>query len=234
MVFLAALLFVGFMAATGFVLAGDALTGLDRPVYEWVLGRREEPFTTAATVITHAGGSVMMWALALLACGWLLWRGDTGNLALVAGVGMSSAILVPVSKHLIDRPRPPVGNRLVEVGEPSFPSGHSTGAAAVIGVLAAVVYLRSRHRTAARMTAVCAAVFVALVGLTRIYLGVHWTTDVLAGWALGALLVVLGVLVRGRFGEPGSRRGRGEPSPGTAHPSGSAVSATSTPGGTRG
>ncbi|MEU1981325.1 phosphatase PAP2 family protein [Nocardia sp. NPDC019395] len=226
MVLLAALLVAGFATVTGFVLAGDALTGLDRPVYEWVLDRREEPFTTTATVITHAGGSLMMWVLALLACGLLAWRRETGDLALVAGVGLSSAVLVRVFKHLVGRPRPPVGDRLVEVGEPAFPSGHSAGAAAVVGVLAVLFYLRSRHRIAARICGVCAVLFVTSVGLSRIYLGVHWTTDVLAGWALGALLVVLGVLIRRRLGGPGAWKAGRSPAE-AAHPAASATSGAS-------
>ncbi|MGI5218627.1 phosphatase PAP2 family protein [Nocardia sp. CA-290969] len=199
MVLVAVLLVAGFATLTGSVLAGVA-TGLDRPVSEWFHGLREEPLTTGAVVLTHAGGSAVMWVLAILACGWLLWRGRRADAVLVAGVGAASALLVPVAKQLIGRDRPPVGERLVAVDSPAFPSGHSTGVAAVVGVLAALCFLRFRHRVAAWVTVVVAAVFVGLVGLTRVYLGVHWPTDVLAGWSLGGLLVVVGVLVLRRSG----------------------------------
>lgn len=198
MVVLAVLLFAVVAATTGYVVAGDATTQVDCPLHEWVLTLRTGPLTTGATVITHLGGSVAMWTLALLACAVLLRRGAYADLLLVAGVGAASAVLVPVSKQLVGRPRPPVSGQLVEVNNPAFPSGHSVGSAAVVGVLAALFCLRTAHRVARVIVAVTAAVFVLLVGLSRIYLGVHWPTDVLAGWALGGLLVAVGVVVRSR------------------------------------
>ncbi|WP_280459804.1 phosphatase PAP2 family protein [Nocardia carnea] len=197
MVLFAVLLLAAFAALTGSVLSG-AVTGVDTAIHEWFLGVRDDPLTTGAVVITHAGGSAVMWVLALAACAGLLWRGRRTDAALVAGVGAAAAVLVPVAKNLIGRDRPPLDGRLVTVDSPAFPSGHSTGVAAVIGALAVLCYLRFGHRIAARITVVLAAVFVGLVGLSRVYLGVHWATDVLAGWSLGALLVLLGVLIHRR------------------------------------
>lgn len=209
MVVLAVALFAVLALTTAFVLSGAALSGVDRPVHEAVLGWRTDPLTTTATVITHAGGSVVMWVLALLVCGVLLRRGETGDLALVAGVGAASAVLVPATKHLFGRQRPPGPDRLVTVADLSYPSGHATGSAAVIGVLATLCWLRVRRRVVARMVAILAAVFVILVGFSRVYLGVHWPTDVLAGWALGGLLVALGALARTRYrARPGPGRHR--------------------------
>ncbi|MEV0107729.1 phosphatase PAP2 family protein [Nocardia sp. NPDC050799] len=198
MVVLAVLLFAVVAATTGYVVAGDATTQVDCPLHEWALTLRTDPLTPAATVITHLGGSVAMWTLALLVCAVLLRRGAYADLLLVAGVGAASAVLVPVSKQLIGRSRPPVAGQLVEVSNPAFPSGHSVGSAAVVGVLAALFCLRTAHRVARVIVAAVAAVFVLLVGLSRIYLGVHWPTDVLAGWALGGLLVAIGVAARTR------------------------------------
>ncbi|WP_328394915.1 phosphatase PAP2 family protein [Nocardia sp. NBC_00416] len=208
MVVLAVMLFAVATATTVFVVAGGATARVDRPVHDWVLTWRDEPLTTAATVITHLGGSAAMWLLAILVCAILLKRGARADLLLVAGVGAASAILVPVSKQLIGRARPPAADRLVEVGESAFPSGHSLGSAAVVGVVAVLFWMRSRHRILRWAVAVLAAVFVTLVGLSRIYLGVHWPTDVLAGWTLGGLLIVLGLLARRRIADPVSRDGQ--------------------------
>ncbi|MBF6347777.1 MULTISPECIES: phosphatase PAP2 family protein [Nocardia] len=197
MVLFAVLLLAAFATLTGSVLSGAA-AGADTAIHEWFLEIRDENLTTGAVAVTHAGGSAVMWVLALTACGWLLWRGRRADAALVAGVGAAAAVLVPVSKGLIGRARPPLEHRLVAVDSAAFPSGHSTGAVAVTGVLAVLCYLRLRHRLAARCTVTLAAVFVGLVGLSRVYLGVHWATDVLAGWSLGALLVLCGVLVHRR------------------------------------
>ncbi|WP_327151611.1 phosphatase PAP2 family protein [Nocardia sp. NBC_01329] len=200
---LAVVLFAVFAATTGYVVVGDATVHIDRPMHDWVLTWRTETLTTAATVITHVGGSVVMWALALSACAVLAKRGAKADLLLVAGVGAASAILVPVAKQLIGRPRPPVADHLVEVSSPAFPSGHSVGSAAVVGVLAALFCMRTTHRLVGMIVAALAATFVVLVGLSRIYLGVHWPTDVLAGWTLGGLLVAVGVLIRTRAEDAG-------------------------------
>ncbi|NKY31806.1 phosphatase PAP2 family protein [Nocardia speluncae] len=199
MVLFAVLLFAAFAALTGAVHLG-AVAGFDTAIHEWFLGFRDESLTTGAVVITHAGGTVAMWMLALVACGGLLWRGRRADAALVAGVGAVAAVAVPVFKDLIGRVRPPLDDRLVTIDSPAFPSGHSAGAAAVIGVLSVLCWLRFRHRVAVRITVLLAAVFVGLVGLSRVYLGVHWATDVLAGWSLGGLLVLLGVLMHRRAG----------------------------------
>jgi len=84
----------------------------------------------------------------------------------------------------------------VQVGNESLPSGHATMSAAVVGAL--VVLAWPQLAGAARgLVATAALVWVALVGLTRVYLGVHWWSDVLAGWATGAawLAVCTGVLL---------------------------------------
>lgn len=199
---LAVVLFAVFAATIGYVVAGDATARIDRPVYDWVLTWRNEPLTTAATVTTQIGGSVVMWALALSACALLAKRGAQADLLLVAGVGVASAVLVPVAKQVIDRPRPAVADHLVEVSSPAFPSGHSAGSAAVVGVLATVFCMRTTHRVVGVLVASFGVAFVVLVGLSRVYLGVHWPTDVLAGWTLGGLLVVVGVLMRTRVADP--------------------------------
>ncbi|WP_280436795.1 phosphatase PAP2 family protein [Nocardia carnea] len=229
MVLFAVLLLAAFAALTGSVLSGAA-TGFDTAIHEWFLGLRDETLTTGAVVITHAGGSAVMWVLALAACAGLLWRGRRADAVLVAGVGAAAAVLVPVSKNLIGRARPPLNDRLVAVDSPAFPSGHSTGAAAVTGVLAVLCYLRFRHRIAARITVVLAAVFVGLVGLSRVYLGVHWATDVVAGWSLGALLVTLGVLAHRRAGGTARPGGTVSADPAGTRPLAEAVSARGTAG----
>jgi membrane-associated phospholipid phosphatase len=98
-------------------------------------------------------------------------------------------------KNLYDRPRPPVGERLAIEGNPSLPSGHALGSVVVIGVLAAVVVLLMRSLALRVLAVVAAAVLVATIGISRLYLAVHWTTDVLAGWFLGGAWLALCVTV---------------------------------------
>lgn len=91
-----------------------------------------------------------------------------------------------MTKALFDRPRPDLVPHEVFVYSGSFPSGHSTMAAATYLTLAMLVSsLEPRRRTKALVYGLACAVLVG-VGLSRVYLGVHWPSDVLAGWCLGA------------------------------------------------
>lgn len=178
-------------AITGSVLGRDGITAIDQPGTEWMVQRRTAPVTPVAIGASYLGGTLAMTVLAVVLCVVLAWRRRWPEVVL-AGVASAGAWpLVVVGKHLVGRTRPPEADRLVTVTNQAFPSGHSLGSIVVVGLLAAVVLLQL-HRPAARRIAVTvAAVFVVAVGLSRWYLGVHWPTDVLGGWCIGALWLAL-------------------------------------------
>jgi membrane-associated phospholipid phosphatase len=125
-----------------------------------------------------------MAVLALIAAG-LLWRARRRAPAVVVITAAAGAgILVEGFKHLYGRNRPPVVDRLTSESTFSLPSGHALGSMVVLGVLAAVAVLAGRR--AAQVGAVTlAAVGITVIAASRLYLGVHWITDVLTGWLLG-------------------------------------------------
>ncbi|TLF77519.1 phosphatase PAP2 family protein [Nocardia cyriacigeorgica] len=191
MVWVAVVLAVLAVALTWFVLHGDAEAVVDVPIMDWVVAHRVDALTPAAKVITHSGGTIAMWSAAILACAVLAKRRQWPEVTLVAVTGAGSALLIPLLKSVIDRERPPVADRLVTVTSHSYPSGHALGSAVVVGVIAAVV-IATLHRPGPRSAvAAAAATFVVLVGLSRVYLGVHWPTDVLAGWTIGLLWLTI-------------------------------------------
>jgi undecaprenyl-diphosphatase len=99
--------------------------------------------------------------------------------------------LASAGKQIVGRTRPPAALRLVNETNPSFPSGHATDAAAVfltIGLVIAVFVLR---RPIARACSVAAGALLGVaVALSRLVLGVHWPTDVIAGWAIGTVVAL--------------------------------------------
>lgn len=166
---------------------GDGLTAVDRPVWSWFVAQRSNAATVAAKVVTEVGSTVVMALLALLAVGWLAIRAKRrGDAALVAVVTAGAGLLVSVSKPIVGRVRPPEDFRLVAETNPSFPSGHSLASMAVLGVLA-VVFLPRLDSTRLRIAgyAVVTAAILA-IGASRLYLSVHWSTDVVGGWLTGA------------------------------------------------
>ena len=144
----------------------------------------------------------------MLAAVLLYRRGLRVRAAVWVGAVLVGSLTIRGLKTVIERPRPPVGTRLAVETSTSLPSGHSLMAAlgdrAHRGRRAAPAPSRSRDRprvpgaTALRGLIVLVGVLlVGLIGVSRAYLGVHWTTDVLAGWSLGAALLAIAVVVAG-------------------------------------
>lgn len=142
------------------------------------------------------------WPRSLIALGFMvylirrkLYR--AASYILYAALGMA-ALNAWVLKALFHRPRPEIVERLTDVDATwSLPSGHAANSAAVYGaiaLIAGVLWWRRRQRRAIR---VAAALVVLLIGLARVWLGVHWPSDVLAGWLVGiGWALLLAVLLK--------------------------------------
>lgn len=156
---------------------------LDDRVLNWVVAHREPWLTDVFTVITNACGLVGMFALTIALTVGLLVRGRRSQAFLVGGAFVSSWLVMNLLKLLFGRERPPFPARVVLEATHSFPSGHAMLSATLATVVAAVIG-RLYGRT---LLAVYVALGVAslLIGLSRVYLGAHWFTDVLAGWLVG-------------------------------------------------
>jgi len=208
---LAALVAAGwaFGALTQDVIAGDDAARLDRPVLDWFVDHREPWLTTVLRGVTVLGSSAFLVPL-VVAVGLVLWRARRSPvpLAYLLASYLGAELLFRIVKELTRRPRPPAHLAVTHFGGFSFPSGHATVATAVWGAAALTL---GATTTWPRRTALAAgaAVVALVVGVTRLYLGAHWLTDVLAGWALGAgWLVVATLAIR-----PTSRSGRGSDGP---------------------
>jgi undecaprenyl-diphosphatase len=143
-------------------------------------------FEETVTEITSLGGYPILIAVVAAVVGYLLVVRMLGPaLYVVLSVG-AGTLLSQLLKMLYDRPRPEIVDHLVVTHTASFPSGHATMSTVVYLTLAALV-VRLVEQTRVRVYVLAVAILVSLaVGLSRIYLGVHWPSDVAAGWALGA------------------------------------------------
>ncbi len=145
----------------------------------------------AATDITSLGSHTVLILLVAIVAGLLLINGRRA-VALLTILAAAGAMLLSWGlKALFHRSRPDVVEHLVGVFSPSFPSGHALLSAAIYLMLAALLAaLLAREFPRAPLRRYCMSVAVALtllIGLSRVYLGVHWPSDVLAGWFIGAL-----------------------------------------------
>ncbi len=149
-----------------------------------VARERSSGMVSAARVITWAGSVWVLAPLALIAT-LLLLRAGLYEGALIVALGLlGGALMADVIKLLVARPRPPV-EHLQAVGGYSFPSGHATQAAALwVSLLLAVRPLVSRRAVLGLLACVCALIVLAVCA-SRVILGVHYPSDVLAGALLG-------------------------------------------------
>lgn len=168
------------------------LQWFDDPIREWVYSIRNPALTEVLKVITYMGN----WQTITLLCIVLLLFRKT---RLRYGVPVSAgAIFVTIFNRIIKlifkRPRPEESLHLIEEGGYSFTSGHSITSMVVFGLLIYLVRKYVKNRKAANILTAALAVPWIFIGLSRIYMGVHFPSDVLAGWALGAAVLV-GIIV---------------------------------------
>ncbi len=171
-------------------------TSFDGAVQAWMLAHQHpiaDQFFLALTTIGGVAGNCVV-ALVAAAYLWYHDRRRVGAAVLVAA--FISVALFNIVKHIYARPRPlGLGGRVAS--SYSFPSGHATASAAVCCTLAYVLW---REGFLGRRTALAFAVLAPLLsGISRLYLNVHWTTDVLGGWSAGLLVAVLSVALYERY-----------------------------------
>ena len=124
-----------------------------------------------------------------VAIGLLVCRHWHGAAALVLSV-LTTQAAVALIKPLVERDRPPQSDAMIDAGGYSFPSAHSASSVALYGVLALIAAHELHNRGHRRWLAGGAVALCACVGLSRVYLGAHYPTDVLAGWLVGALIAL--------------------------------------------
>jgi membrane-associated phospholipid phosphatase len=175
------------------VVEQDGISGLDQPALDHSIAYRTSTNTQLLTAFTHLGGPIGMTIIAsviTIALGWR-WRSRTPLILMLIAVAGSLTMTI-VGKAIVGRVRPP----LTEAVPPyeyafSFPSGHALNSTVIAGMVTYLLVCRLRTRWA-RAAAVIAAIGWALtMGLSRVFLGHHWLTDVIFAWLLGGAWLAL-------------------------------------------
>jgi membrane-associated phospholipid phosphatase len=145
-------------------------------------------FVTAMQLISHSGSGVAWLAVLTPVVGWLLWRRLPRLALFVAITAIGSSLLNSLVKATVDRQRPVLANPVARERTLSFPSGHAQ--AAMVGFAVLLIVFLPIARGAWRRTAVTTAVLAVIaIGFSRVALGVHYLSDVLGGFVLGAAWV---------------------------------------------
>jgi len=177
------------------VLGSDGATRLDPRILAWAVEHRSDGLTTVARGVTHLGDPAVVAGVAIVCTVWLIFARHRSFGLLVVGSMVGAAITSTVTKAVVGRPRPPETLWLTRASGAAFPSGHATQSVACYGALAVVGWVLVRRSSARAALAFGAVVIAAAVGASRVYLGVHWPSDVLCGWAVAMLWLTTVVLI---------------------------------------
>jgi undecaprenyl-diphosphatase len=183
----AALLFA--LLAGHLLLSGPVLP-LDEVFTAWLAERRAPGLTSAMLLVSQVHETFKLLAAAILLAAWRWRRGDRPAvvaLAVVPGAELLNLAL----KQLFRRVRPLDVEPLAHLSTYSFPSGHAVAAAAFYGAVCTLVVLRARSRALRGLAVAAGLLMVPLVGFSRVYLGAHYFSDVLAGTCVGIFCVAL-------------------------------------------
>jgi len=186
-----AFLFVGLVEE---VMESEEVVAVDEFFTSLVAPLRNPILTRVLSGLTQLGSTATLAAVAIVSTGFLWVRGPVWGIPALWITVVGSQVTTWSGKFLIDRPRPEF---ILDVtaASPSFPSGHATGAMAVYGILAYVLSrdLPNRRRRFDLIYWICA--LIAIIALSRIYLSVHYPSDVGAGLLVGGFWVLAGMVV---------------------------------------
>jgi undecaprenyl-diphosphatase len=170
----------------------ETLEAIDVGLLYWFAPRHTPQATAFWRAVTHLGDGPVLVVVLLLVMSGLLWVGRWRSaviLALAAGLGYG---LSQTAKQVVRRPRPDVSWELMpRAASPSFPSGHAEGAMTIYLGSALLITWRWQRAWFRRAIVLGGLLLALLVGVSRLYLGLHFLTDVLGGWSAGLACALL-------------------------------------------
>lgn len=171
------------------VLMHGPFTRWDLEITRWLAAHRQPWLTSFTRAVSEWHQTAKVLAATALLVAWRGWRRDWSSVRAL-GVVPAGMLLNVGLKHLFHRPRPLLDDPLVQIATYSFPSGHAVASTVFYGMSCALVFTHARSRALRWIAAIAAVFMVALVCFTRVYLGAHYLSDVLAGVAVGLVCVI--------------------------------------------
>lgn len=173
------------------VVTGDPLTLVDFQVAQWLHAHATPRLTEGMLVLTHMHETLPITFAVIILGAWLAWKRNWYWLLCVSITVPLGMLLNVMMKYAFQRARPAFDDPLLVLTTYSFPSGHVAGSTLFYGVVAAMLLARINAWRWRALIMLAAIGLVALVALTRMYLGVHYLSDVLAAFALGVAWLTL-------------------------------------------
>jgi undecaprenyl-diphosphatase len=184
------------------VLAGEVLEGETMAFDSAILRAFRNPadpgdpigppiVEAAVRDVTALGSDTIIFLLIGIISGFLALKGQKRLALLIVGAVAGGAVFSVILKEVFQRSRPDLVPHAVTVYSPSFPSGHAMVSATAYLTLGALLARSVKEKVLKAYVLGAAVTLTILIGITRVYLGVHWPTDVLAGWTAGSVWAII-------------------------------------------
>lgn len=189
----------------------DGIALLDQPLLDWVLSVRTPTLDSVIAFYSNTGGPVLQPIITAAVVIFLSWRWRSRTPVVLTVIAVAGSLLLTViGKELVGRARPPIEAAIPPLEHsPSFPSGHTLNAIVIAGIVCYLMLHWFRTRGVRTLWVILMAVYAVTMGLSRVYLGHHWLTDVVVGWLIGlawiAVVITLHRLwltARAKHGQP--------------------------------
>lgn len=169
------------------VLADSGVALLDQPVLDWMIGVRTPELNAVIAAFSASGGPLWMTLITAAVAGLLCWLWKQWTPLVLTAIAVAGSLAMTTGgKRLSGRARPPLESSIPPPEtSASFPSGHSLNSLVIAGILVYLLISRQVTALARAATVTIGLLYAAAMGLSRVYLGHHWLTDVLGAWCLG-------------------------------------------------
>lgn len=166
-------------------------SSLDSRILDYAVSLRSDNITVFMKAITDLGSAPAIVGISLVVLTWFAYYKRASHFMVLATAIIGASSMIYLMKHTFLRARPPLFLHLVSEDSYSFPSGHTFISLVFYGLL---MYFVIRHEYTLRakiFTCIASGLFIFFVGFSRIYLGVHWPSDVLGSWVMGGVWLVI-------------------------------------------
>ncbi|MBR3210505.1 MAG: phosphatase PAP2 family protein [Bacilli bacterium] len=193
-VIISLLCLIGFLLVTVLVVTNNTSL-FDEKIYQAIYGHHNQYLDFFFTTITHIGDTVPVMIIAMIL---LIVFKDWNDKIHISFSLFLTVAFNQILKYVIARPRPPLERRLVTQGGYSYPSGHSMVSLCLYGILIYFAMTKIKNKSLKIICVSLLTVLILIIGISRIYVGVHYPSDVLGGYLLAAPLLITSVTLLNR------------------------------------
>jgi len=170
----------------------SSFSAVDADVNSWAVSIQSTGFTQIAKIIHYGFGTTALSIITLLIAVYLLYKRYRNDALLLVGVMLGDFVIVAILKRLIHSARPL--NGIMQEAGFSFPSGHATAAVVFLGLLTYFMWQHFKSRNVRILSGVLFVLLSLVVGFSRIYLNVHWLSDVVGAYSLGIFWLTFSIV----------------------------------------